>query len=123
MKIEVGKSYKDSFGDTWLIEGRLVNRGAGAPFLATDVLGTMRRYEEDGTCSMVTKCNLLPNKVKKEGWCNVYRNEGFTPLRYAIGRIFSSKEEAVEAADATVTVLNRIDTVMDTVKIEWEEEE
>lgn len=69
-------------------------------------------YTKDG----IHKTNIIDSKdlffapEKHEGWVNVYMNCNERNL----GALYSSKEDALEAAKAS-------DTYVTTVKIEWEE--
>lgn len=83
MKIQVGKTYKSKNGYEYYIECCLKNACAASP--AGTYLGTRNAggghdfFREDGRCAtdspFAKDYDLLPNKVKKEGW--VARYEGF----------------------------------------------
>lgn len=119
MKIEVGKTYKNGLGQEILIEVKLTQPVLDAyPYIGTkpyDADGShMMVYAEDGTTNTMNKLyNLLPNKVKKEGWINIYRNTSGAAA--CTGSLWPTREGAEIAAGVIPTIA--------CVKIEWEEEE
>ena len=76
-----------------------------AALQVTDKQEVISLYYEDGRQFVdgISELDLMMLPEKKEGWVNVYKE-----------RIYSTKEEAIEATYDGVTYV-------DTVKIEWEE--
>lgn len=123
MKIEVGKSYKTSNGDVFHIEHKSsLPEHEGYPYLGfirTSPYakgGALFRFNEGGVSHhSVERVQLLPNKVKKEGWIGVFLpNSAYE--RYCSSAIYPSKEESDRQG-------KWFGKFIGSVKIEWEEEE
>lgn len=72
MKIQVGKTYKDSKGCSWYVEAKLVNPiRKHSPYIVTTEGGGWNFVDEEGKVfgrGSKYGFDLLPNRVKKEGW-------------------------------------------------------
>lgn len=69
-------------------------------------------YYDDGHCSIGNDYDLMMLPEKHEGWVNIIGGPGCD--RAVLGRIYKSREEAVESAQNN-------DMCVATVKISWEE--
>lgn len=78
MKIQVGKTYKDSKGNLWYVEAKLSNSPyKAAPYIVTTKEGSFNFLSEEGNThgtGSVCGYDLLPNRVKKESWAWRYTN-------------------------------------------------
>ena len=79
-------------------------------------------YSNGGISEMYKSSNnelaMLPEK--KEGWINIYNAD--TTFYYADGRVFETKDEAVQEAKEEVEKEQREkNEYIDTIRVEWEE--
>ena len=67
-----------------------------------------------------TNDDLMMLPEKKEGWINIYNAD--TTFYYADGRVFETKDEAVQEAKEEVEKEQREkNEYIDTIRVEWEE--
>ena len=79
-------------------------------------------YTEDGLFSSnkIHNYDLMMLPERKEGWINIYNAD--TTFYYADGRVFETKDEAVQEAKEKVEKEQREkNEYVDTIKITWEE--
>ena len=82
------------------------------------------QHHENGAISesevMVSNSDLMMLPEKKEGWINIY--DADTTFRYVDGRVYETKDEAIQKAKEEITTEQREKSeYVDTVKINWEE--
>jgi hypothetical protein len=119
MKIQVGKTYNDTAGNSWLVECRLTNPNRQKqPYVCTGLNGYHNTcYLDENGCSSGGGIKLVPIKVKKEGWINLWRMPNGDVVPGAA--LFSTPSAAEYSASKTPTPSNRVATI----RIVWEEEE
>lgn len=86
------------------------------------VAETPNNYPIDGKAisTKETPCDLMMLPEKKEGWINIYNAD--TTFYYADGRVFETKDEAVQEAKEEVEKEQREkNEYIDTIRVEWEE--
>lgn len=77
-------------------------------------------YYDDGHCSIGRGYDLMMLPEKKEGWINIYNAD--TTFYYVDGRVFETKDEAVQEAKEEVEKEQREkNEYIDTIRVEWEE--
>ena len=78
-------------------------------------------YKEDGTLyEHEHPFDLMMLPERKEGWINIYNAD--TTFYYADGRVFETKDEAVQEAKEEVEKEQREkNEYIDTIRVEWEE--
>jgi len=119
MKLEVGKTYKSNINnETFKIVYREDSYFLGVHYHETTRTGEAYWFNERGGGVRFRgswhSYTLLPTKVKKEGWINIYRpmprQEGVLVANVGAG-VWCTKELAESRGQGEV------------IKIEWEEDE
>lgn len=81
------------------------------------------QYMIDGHCTdIISQCcdDLMMLPEKKEGWINIY--DADTTFRYVDGRVYETKDEAIQKAKEEVEKEQREkNEYIDTIRVEWEE--
>ena len=79
------------------------------------------QFEANGVCDEHDEnLDLMMLPEKKEGWINIY--DADTTFRYVDGRVFETKDEAVQEAKEEVEKEQREkNEYIDTIRVEWEE--
>ena len=88
----------------------------------TDKQEVISHYYEDGRHFVdgISELDLMMLPEKKEGWINIYNAD--TTFYYADGRVFETKDEAVQEAKEEVKKEQREkNEYIDTIRVEWEE--
>lgn len=83
---------------------------------------SVHAYTKDGLLTGGEECDydLMMLSEKKEGWVNVYNAD--TTFYYVDGRVFETKDEAVQEAKEEVEKEQREkNEYIDTIKVKWEE--
>ena len=71
-------------------------------------------------CDITSDHDLMMLPEKKDGWINIYNAD--TTFYYADGRVFETKDEAVQEAKEEVEKEQREkNEYIDTIRVEWEE--
>ena len=83
----------------------------------------VQQYMIDGHCTKaMSECygDLMMLPEKKDGWINIY--DADTTFRYVDGRVYETKDEAVQKAKEEIAKeLRGKNEYVDTIKINWEE--
>ena len=79
------------------------------------------QFEANGVCDEHDEnLDLMMLPEKKEGWINIY--DADTTFRYVDGRVYETKDEAVQEAKEEVEKEQREkNEYIDTIRVEWEE--
>ena len=79
------------------------------------------QFEANGVCDEHDEnLDLMMLPEKKEGWINIY--DADTTFRYVDGRVYETKDEAVqEAKEEIAKELREKNEYIDTIRVEWEE--
>jgi hypothetical protein len=115
MKIKVGKEYRDTAGNSWLVECHLTNPNRQKqPYVCTGLNGYHNTcYLDDNGCSSGGGIKLIPVKVKKEGWVTMWR-DGRSAYPGSI--VYTSEIAARISSDGSANCIS-------VAHIVWEEEE
>jgi hypothetical protein len=118
MKIQVGKTYNDTAGNSWLVECRLTNPNRQKqPYVCTGLNGYHNTcYLDENGRSSGGGIKLVPVKVKKEGWITMWRDDRYGYGSYPGVIVHTSEAEARKSAMGSSFCIS-------VIHISWEEEE